>query len=83
MADFHPSHGTVRFGVFELDFRASELRKQGTKAKLQEQPFQILQVLLQRPGEIVTREELQQKIWPCRFRPWALQRDQAAAGGFG
>jgi TolB-like protein/Tfp pilus assembly protein PilF len=64
MADFHPAHGTVRFGAFELDFRASELRKQGTKVKLQEQPFQILQVLLQRPGEIVTREELQQKIWP-------------------
>src|SRR2546427_4457857 len=64
MADFHPSHGTVRFGVFALDFRASELRKQGGKVKLQEQPFQILQVLLQRAGEIVTREELQQKIWP-------------------
>jgi TolB-like protein/Tfp pilus assembly protein PilF len=64
MEDFHPSRGTVRFGAFELDFRASELRKQGTKVKLQEQPFQILQVLLQRPGETVTREELQQKIWP-------------------
>jgi TolB-like protein/Tfp pilus assembly protein PilF len=64
MEDFHPSHGTVRFGAFELDLRASELRKQGAKVKLQEQPFQILQVLLQRPGEIVTREELQQKIWP-------------------
>ena len=64
MEDFHPSRGTVRFGAFELDFRASELRKQGAKVKLQEQPFQILQVLLQRPGEIITREELQQKIWP-------------------
>ncbi len=64
MADFHPAQGTIRFGAFELDFRASELRKQGTKVKLQEQPFQILQVLLRRPGEIVTREELQQKIWP-------------------
>ena len=64
MEDFRPSQGIVRFGAFELDFRASELRKQGTKVKLQEQPFQILQVLLQRPGEIVTREELQQKIWP-------------------
>src|SRR5437660_1649140 len=63
MADFHPSHGTVRFGVFALDFKASELRKQGAKVKLQEQPFQILQILLQRPGEIVTREELRQKIW--------------------
>jgi len=64
MADFHPGQGTVRFGAFELDFKASELRKQGAKVKLQEQPFQILQVLLQRPGEIVTREELQQRIWP-------------------
>src|SRR6202158_2571156 len=64
MADFHPAHGTVRFGVFELDFKASELRKQGTKIKLQEEPFQILQGLLQRPGDIVTRQELQQKIWP-------------------
>jgi TolB-like protein/Tfp pilus assembly protein PilF len=57
-------HTTIRFGVFEVDSRAGELRKQGAKVKLQEQPFQILQVLLQRPGEIVTREELQQKIWP-------------------
>src|SRR5713101_7593139 len=64
MADFHPAHGTVRFGAYELDSRASELRKQGAKVKLQEQPFQILQVLVQRAGEIVTREELQQKIWP-------------------
>ena len=64
MADFHAPRGTVRFAAFELDFRASELRKQGAKVKLQEQPFQILQVLLRRPGEIVTREELQQKIWP-------------------
>ncbi len=64
MADFHAPSGTVRFAAFELDFRASELRKQGIKVKLQEQPFQILQVLLQRPGEIITREELQQKIWP-------------------
>src|SRR3989441_415746 len=64
MADFHPSPGTVGVGGFALDFKASELRKQGTQDKLQEQPFQILQVLLQRPGELVTREELQQKIWP-------------------
>lgn len=64
MEEIRPSHEIVRFGAFELDFRASELRKKGTKIKLQEQPFQILQVLLQRPGETVTREELQQKIWP-------------------
>jgi cholera toxin transcriptional activator len=50
--------------VFEIDPHAGELRKQGTKVKLQDQPFQILHMLLQRPGEVVTREELQQKIWP-------------------
>src|SRR5438445_3937847 len=55
---------SVRFGAFELDQDAGELRKQGTRMKLQEQPLQMLQVLLQRPGEVVTREELQQKIWP-------------------
>src|SRR5437899_1341639 len=55
---------SVRFGAFELDQDAGELRKQGTRMKLQEQPLQMLQVLMQRPGEVVTREELQQKIWP-------------------
>ena len=64
MEDFRPSLGIVRFGMFELDFRTGELRKQGTKIKLQDQPFQILQILLQRPGGTVSREELQQKIWP-------------------
>jgi len=64
LPDAHRSRGTIRFGVFEIDPRAGELRKQGAKVKLQEQPFQILKVLLQRPGEIITREELQQTIWP-------------------
>jgi TolB-like protein/Flp pilus assembly protein TadD len=65
MRGVRPSDEVVRFGAFELNFRAGELRKQGAKVKLQEQPFQILQILLQRRGETVTREELQQKIWPC------------------
>jgi DNA-binding response OmpR family regulator len=56
---------TVRFGAFEADFRSGELRKDGVKVKLQEQPLQILEVLLQHPGEVVPREELQQKIWPA------------------
>ena len=56
--------GAIRFGVFEVDLRAGELRKQGVKIKLQDQPFQLLQVLLERPGEVVTREEIQQRIWP-------------------
>jgi Tol biopolymer transport system component/DNA-binding winged helix-turn-helix (wHTH) protein len=57
------SRRSLRFGVFELDLRAGELRKNGVKIKLQEQPFQILAMLLEHPGEIVTREELQQKLW--------------------
>jgi len=53
----------LRFGVFEVDMRAGELRKQGVRIKLQEQPFHILTVLLQCPGEVVTREELRSQIW--------------------
>src|SRR6266446_7915448 len=54
----------ARFGVFELDFRAGELRKNGAKLRLQEQPFQVLALLLKRAGDVVTREELRQKLWP-------------------
>jgi len=54
----------VRFGIFEVDLRSGELRKKGRKIKLQEQPFQVLAMLLERPGQVVTREELQQKLWP-------------------
>jgi TolB-like protein/DNA-binding winged helix-turn-helix (wHTH) protein/Tfp pilus assembly protein PilF len=53
----------IRFGVFEADFVAGELRKNGLKVKLHAQPLAVLKVLLQRPGEIVTREELQQQLW--------------------
>jgi TolB-like protein/DNA-binding winged helix-turn-helix (wHTH) protein len=56
---------TFRFGVFELDPRAGELRKQGMKIRLQGQPVEILAMLLERPGEIVSREELQKKLWPA------------------
>jgi TolB-like protein/DNA-binding winged helix-turn-helix (wHTH) protein len=55
----------VCFGVFELDLRAGELRKHGIRVRLQEQPFQILATLLAHAGEIVTREELQKKLWPA------------------
>ena len=58
----------VRFGVFEVDLRAGELRKGGLKIRLQEKPFQVLETLLERPGEIVTREELQKKLWPENLR---------------
>jgi len=52
-----------RFGAFEADTASGELRKSGVRLKLQDQPFQVLLVLLERPGEIVTREELRQKLW--------------------
>jgi len=55
----------LRFGVFELDLRAGELRKHGLRVRLQEQPFQILALLLEHPGDVVTREELQKKLWPA------------------
>ena len=65
MQGAHPSRGAVRFGVFEVDLRAGELRKRGVKIKLQDQPFQILQILLERSGEVVTREEIRGRIWPA------------------
>ena len=54
----------VRFGTYEMDLRSGELRKNGLKARLTGQPFQILAILLERPGELVTREELQKRLWP-------------------
>src|SRR5205823_8918257 len=54
----------VQFGVFEVDLRSGELRKAGTRIKLHDQPFQVLAMLLDRPGELVTREEIRQKLWP-------------------
>src|SRR5216683_370250 len=56
--------GVVRFATFQVDLRSGELRKQGVKIKLQEQPYRVLTVLLQRPGEVVTREELRNQNWP-------------------
>ena len=54
----------LHFGVFEVDLKACELRKHGLRLKLPEQPFQILSVLLENPGEIVTRDELRSRLWP-------------------
>jgi len=54
----------VRFREFEMDEHAGELRKDGIKVRLQEQPLQILQILLERPGEVVTRDDLRKRIWP-------------------
>ena len=55
----------TRFGAFEVDLRAGEIYKHGIRLKLQDQPFQILALLLKRPGDVVTREELCQKLWPA------------------
>src|SRR5262245_3055675 len=53
----------LRFGAFEVDLRARELRKSGLKVRLQDQPFQVLAMLLERPGETVTRDELRDRLW--------------------
>ena len=57
-----PAH-TVRFGPFQLDLRAAELHHNGSRTKLPEQPFQVLTALLEHPAEVVTREELRQRLW--------------------
>src|SRR5450759_931877 len=57
-------NGVVRFGSLEADLDSSELRRNGIRLKLQSQPFRVLALLLQRPGQILTREELQQELWP-------------------
>jgi hypothetical protein len=54
----------IRFGVFELDLEAGELRRNGQKVRLQEQPFRVLNLLLERPGEVVARDELRRTLWP-------------------
>src|SRR5258707_4335743 len=59
-----PSPQLIRFGFFEVDTRSGELRRQGCKVSLQEQPFQALVLLLERSGEVVTREELNKRLWP-------------------
>src|SRR5467141_4691239 len=65
MPDAGLSSVVVRFDVFEVDLRACELRKEGRLVKLQEQPFRVLSLLLERSGEVVTRNELQQSLWPA------------------
>lgn len=57
-------NGTVRFGAFEADLHAGEIRKSGSRVKLQDQPFKVLQLLLERPGVLVSRDELRSRIWP-------------------
>ena len=64
MSDNDGRSSRVHFSVFEVDLRAGELRKHGIKLKLHGQPFQVLAMLLERPGELVTREEIRNKLWP-------------------
>jgi DNA-binding winged helix-turn-helix (wHTH) protein len=58
------SEQSIRFGEFELDLRTRELRTNGRRSTLQEQPFQILTALLERPGQLVARDELIKRLWP-------------------
>jgi Tol biopolymer transport system component/DNA-binding winged helix-turn-helix (wHTH) protein len=67
MAETEPQVRLLRFGSFEVDLRSGELRKGGAKQRFGGQPFQVLSVLLERPGEVVTREELQKRLWPDTF----------------
>ena len=67
MAETQPQLRLIRFGDFEVDLRTGELRKGEVKQKFGGQPFQVLSVLLERAGEVVTREELQKRLWPDTF----------------
>jgi TolB-like protein/DNA-binding winged helix-turn-helix (wHTH) protein/Tfp pilus assembly protein PilF len=64
MPEFPSTLRSVRFGVFEVDLRSGELRKKGTRIRLQGQPYMLLITLLKQPGELVTREELRSALWP-------------------
>src|SRR6266850_3754753 len=64
MQDLTSTARLFRFGIFELDARSGELRRHGLKIRLPDQSFQILRILLDRPGDVVTRAELQQRLWP-------------------
>src|SRR4029434_8674138 len=65
MLEQSPLPRILRFGIFEIDLRAGELRRDGVKLKLQEQPFQLLCMLVEHSGEVVTREELRNRLWPA------------------
>src|SRR6201998_853101 len=67
MPETQSRYRLLRFGALEADVRTGELRKAGVKLKFGGQPFQVLAILLERPGEVVTREELQKRLWPDTF----------------
>jgi len=84
-----PAGSVLRFDIFQLDLRASELRKRGVKLRLQGQPLQVLATLLKHSGDLVTREELRDQIWPAdTFVDFdhslhnAIARIREALGGF-
>jgi TolB-like protein/DNA-binding winged helix-turn-helix (wHTH) protein/Tfp pilus assembly protein PilF len=60
-----PTGNVVRFGAFELDLRVGELRKHGLKLRLQGQPLQVLEILMEHPGDVVSRETLRERLWPA------------------
>src|SRR5258705_8094804 len=64
MSTSNPLRAIFRFGAFEIDSRTGELRKNGMRIRCQEQPIQVLVALLERPGELFTREELRRRVWP-------------------
>src|SRR3984957_14347962 len=64
VATLHPLKDGFRFGRFELDVRTRELRKDGVRLRLQDQPFEVLVMLLEQPGEVLTRDELRRRLWP-------------------
>jgi Transcriptional regulatory protein, C terminal len=70
-----PKKQLVRFGVFELDPDAGELRKQGVRIQVQPKPLQMLEILLERPREIVTREELRHRLWGDTFASQLPRRE--------
>src|ERR1700720_3738348 len=65
MPDTTQAPAVRRFGAFEVNLQSGELRKNGMRVRLSGQPFQILAVLVERPGELVTREELRFRLWPA------------------
>src|SRR4051812_28783188 len=64
MEDTTPRGNSLRFATFELDVRSRELRSGSNRVRLQDQPFEILRLMLERPGDVITREELQHRLWP-------------------
>src|SRR2546426_3772399 len=65
MAQLADPHRILCFGSFEVDIVSGELRRQGLKIRLQDQPFRLLVLLLERAGDVVTREEVREKLWPA------------------